>query len=109
MSVCLDRDKAIKVLDGATKLVKKGWTKDAYARDANDTPVMIGDDKACKFCAQGAVIRSGYRNGMNTEEIIRLESVIVSMIGKPIQNYNDLVAESVDDIVSMFDRAKGIV
>ncbi len=57
----------IKVLRGARKLVAnpKTWTREADAKTADGDTVDATNTKACRFCAEGAIIRSANDLGLN--------------------------------------------
>lgn len=45
-------------LTEARKLLEKGWTKNAYARNANGVSVEEDNPNACSFCVRGALNRA---------------------------------------------------
>lgn len=49
----------IRRLQKAKKLLQKGWTKHAAARDKRGNHIGVFDDKATKWCLMGALGRAG--------------------------------------------------
>ena len=50
----------IRILRRARNLMRKGWTKDAYARNAKGRGVNFKAKTATHFCATGALRRASY-------------------------------------------------
>jgi hypothetical protein len=44
------------VLKKARKLIERGWTKDACARDKNGLPVAVDSKEACRWCMFGSLL-----------------------------------------------------
>lgn len=52
--------KAIKAMEKAIKLIKKGWTQDAFARNILKTPINEKRSDAVEFCMVGAINRATF-------------------------------------------------
>ena len=39
----------------AAEIIKKGWSRGAHARNADNKAVKLDDPSACKFCGVGAI------------------------------------------------------
>lgn len=46
------------ILRAARELIARGWTRNWWATDAKGHRVQWLDRRACRFCAQGAVLRA---------------------------------------------------
>lgn len=48
----------LEILKKARQLLEIGWCRSWYARDRKDDPVGVLSDKACQWCASGAMWRA---------------------------------------------------
>lgn len=65
------------VLTRARKLIEKGWTRKALARNKYRHEVQVDSPSACKFCAIGAVARvTGFDAEAYRPALYALSSVI---------------------------------
>ena len=51
-------NETIAILTHAYILIKKGWTRKFFARNSSSREVDVLSDKACRFCAIGAIRRA---------------------------------------------------
>jgi hypothetical protein len=97
----------VKVLEHAKGLLRKGWTKGVYARNAAGTRVEVCSKAAVSFCMTGAVMRAGYDLGGGTIQaelaLRRTPQIAVERFGSFAQ-LNDH-ADSVEDVIAVFDAA----
>lgn len=109
--------KANNILDRAISLLEKpgGWTTNSFARDKHDSMIEFKSDKACSFCAIGAILRSMYELGDPNPHILGISSVLKYKIRKAaglrniysVIQFNDR-ANHKDEIISIFKKAKEI-
>ncbi len=96
---------SIEILKAARKtLVEKGWAKEFYAFTSNGVRCAGWNPDACRFCALGAVqsVR-GAAAGLQDGAYNALEAALPAG-WTSIAMFND-AAESVDDVLALFDRA----
>lgn len=91
------------VLKKALKKISNpnNWVKEHYAVDAHGGVAGCDDTAACAWCAMGAV-------GAATSNIqlqLRAETLLESITGVGIENFNDSEDTTHDDIVSVFKKA----
>jgi hypothetical protein len=95
---------ALDVLVGARRqLTEKGWTRGEFAKDKNGSTVATGSDAAVCYCLDGAMrsLKGDPYSYLDARKMIR-RVIGASML---ISDYNDNVARSVDDVLSVLDQA----
>lgn len=96
----------VESLKCARSLIEKGWTKGAFARDAEGTQVVLNDAKATAFCIIGACRWSVLDAG--SERIYQLvmaelyRTVMLKKTSRSLSEFND-AANGVQDVLSVFD------
>lgn len=74
------------ILDRAADLIeKKGWTRGALARDANDVVAGCKDRRAQKFCVLGAI----YRLEPDSWGRVAAVNAVVAVVGRDVSTWND--------------------
>lgn len=87
-----------------------GWTKGAYARDAEEREVRLEQPEACAFCAIGALMAaaSGLCTPTFDAAYIKLAHSMCAMYrdrGACISEVNDHKKTTKADILKAYDRA----
>lgn len=92
------------VLVRARALVAQGWCQDAFARDADGKGVHEYSEKACSWCAEGAVFRAAVELYPSTyvgwKAIWRLEL----RIPFGLMTWNDVSSRTKAQVLDVFDR-----
>jgi hypothetical protein len=94
-------------LKAARKLIanRKRWTRGASARNARSRPVNVDSPAACRWCAEGAVLRF-LPNGIGLYWINELLCKAAGMpIGGSFHNFNDTHTHA--EVLAVFDEAIG--
>ena len=98
-------------------IIEKGWTHDAYARNANGHTVAYNDPTATCFCMSGAMRRAIYGENLNAtykvqEQLCRdhltkalFESDTPPPKGFGIAYWNDSIAGTKERVIDMFNQA----
>ena len=91
------------VLIQARALILKGWTQEAFARDADGEPVSAKDPDACSWCVVGAVV-AAYPDWDNLSK--GLWDFLGRFVDEPCPDeFNDLPETTQTDVLALFDRA----
>ena len=96
------------ILKKARKLVEKGWTQGAYAKDGNGRILFFDDKKAVKFCPLGAIGRvtgSLYNAEAVGARYAVIDSIEGGMLGFDIASWNDDKKRTKRQVLAAFDRA----
>ena len=104
------------ILVKAQKLIEQGWCQGEFARDENDESVSPYSEKACSWCASGAIktaIISYHHTSPNPyhllKEIISNKPIEYSTIifndSDAIAAFNDHPKTTQNDILELFDKA----
>lgn len=97
------------LLEAADLLEKPGvWTRSSLARDRSGRRVEVHDPYACQFCALGAMKKVASINSY--DDITSARHAIISLLHKNgmrvgVVDFNDTIAKSSDDIVSIMRKA----
>ena len=104
------------ILVKAQKLIEQGWCQGEFARDENGKIVSPYNEKACSWCASGAIRVTIVSNGQTSLKPYRLLQEIISK--KPIEYstiifsdsdaiaaFNDHPKTTQNDILELFDKA----
>lgn len=98
---------AIKVLEGAKAKVRQGWTRYAFARDANGDDTYPKDTNAVSWCALGAIEASSGR--LRTAKQIAhhsLEGAAYERFAYNVPHVNDEVVRDRRSIISLYNQAQ---
>lgn len=90
------------VLLKAAKLIRRGWTQNSPARNADGEPCGPRDKEAVCWCATGAIqkICGGPEDGWEARYALR------QVIGKDsIEDWNDTYARDEEEVAKMFEEA----
>ncbi len=104
----MNKSKIETVLRRARALVKRGWTKRAFARNKYGHEVALESNAACRFCAEGAIRRvTGETGDSDTSEATRKALPVLSGVvaGGIAPAFNDLRETKKADVIAAFDRA----
>lgn len=86
------------------RLIQKGWTKHAYARDKHGHSCSIASSKVAKVCLTGAI----HRTALITEGLNQPYREAYKAISKlkrfPLQ-FNDAPTTKKADVLALLDRA----
>src|SRR2546430_620949 len=96
--------KMTRYLKAARSLICDGWTQKALARTGDDRPISPFDQRACAFCAVGAIMAA---RGAGTWETFEYEiELLTSVLWVPtLSQWNDAEGRTVKDIIEAFDMA----
>lgn len=90
----------------ARSKVEAGWTTGVYARDKQGATVDPRDPSAEQFCMVGALNAacppSGWHCGQNHFTLII--GALEATVGTSAVKFNDHVAKSKEDVLSVFDK-----
>lgn len=97
------------ILLAAAALVRKGWTKGIYARDALGQQCGVQYADAVCFCAEGAIYRASVSSA-ESAAVTRLCAILpAAPSGHPVQNkiayFNDIVAKNAEEVAQMLEKA----
>jgi len=97
----------VKALREARRLIKKGWSRKAYARDRWRHPVDSSSKRAVCFCATGAINRATWgKNFSITEQAeTQIKNVISSNGFHNIVDWNDAMGRTKQEVVRAFTKA----
>ena len=56
------------LIERSIQLLKVGWCKGAFARDADGRPVNYMSGKACSWCLSGAIRRAAQEAGADSQQ-----------------------------------------
>jgi len=93
------------VLDKAIELLKKGWTRGAFARDWEGEEVAPSSNKACCWCILGALQAS------EVERTVPIRSALQCYLQKVtgydlIPHFNDQVCGSDDEAIRTLEAIR---
>lgn len=108
----------VRLINRAQKLlVEKGWAKFVMGRTASGTPVSATNPKACKFCAQGALMRANHDLRLSNDHLLKAIKELHDTIsyipfekggGTSLLTYSD-GSPNKDRVVKLFaDTAKSL-
>jgi len=102
---------AIKVIDGAIKYLRKGWTHRTLAEDVMGNTVEPTSVFACKWCAVGALQAECQLNirhvGKYDEYYYAVKRALNTYSPEGyIGAFNDYSAKNVDEVIAVFEAAK---
>lgn len=66
------KNQILTMLDKVVALVEKGWTQNVSARTEANVIVSPQDERACKFCLFGAMLRVGGFNKTQVEPMLEI-------------------------------------
>jgi len=105
---------AEQILLDAAALIRKGWTKGAYARDATGQWVESIKSTAVCWCAEGAIYRASPRGAVTVcqEAQARFSALFpnngVGRHGEEVRGsvyFNDYVAKDAEEVAQALERA----
>lgn len=85
----------------ARDVIKKGWTKGAYARSRSGHEVASNEPGAEKFCMLGALHHVGA--GPRSHHVI--SKIVGENYARSIPSFNDGDQTTLGDVVDVFDKA----
>lgn len=107
------------ILEQAARLVERGWTQRAYARDDNDTPVLATSPEAVCWCLGGAIMAAGRGHFPEANDAIQrvkyqIKSRVPAFTAAPsvpvdLGIYNDTIAQSAADVAGILRASKPLV
>lgn len=92
------KEEQLVTLDRAIALVERGWTKHAYARDAEGGNVDESAASACSWCIQGALFRAGA--GTEVQEAVE-EEVATRTGAEYIHEFNDAPERTKEEVLEL--------
>lgn len=102
-----------KVLKRAAKVIERGWTQRALAKDDLGQRVLPESENAVCWCAYGAIDRAAVELGVDVESEVALnaESLASSLAWEryrtSLPGFNDRVAKSGEEVAKLLkDAAK---
>lgn len=96
------------LIEAANLLETKGWTQDAFARDANGMGIKSHEESAVCFCTIGALNRVSGENvvrRLDTEGNKAYEYLRDSIGGWGIAEWNDSYDRTKEDVISALRNA----
>jgi len=95
------------ILQAALKLIRKGWTRGAWARYGNNLPAnSVTDPKACKFCSVGAIRRVALADGGTHYDAENALHKAIGSIGiNSVITWNDKKGRTKDEVIKAFKTA----
>jgi hypothetical protein len=94
-------DEATRMLMDARGFIETGWCRNTQARAADGSAVEPDSDEAVSWCAYGALVRAGLRNGdMYHSAVLRFKKAA----GGLVATFNN-AQKTVDPVLDAFDRA----
>ncbi len=97
----------IKVLRGAKKLIKKGWTKKVGAKNKQGEEVDPRSSSAYKFCLDGALYKIWYDLGRPKDHYYEackiISNITKHLYGKGLLEFNDSTNKS--KVIQVLDKA----
>lgn len=97
----------IEGLKRAKELLEGGWTQHTRARDAENNPVAVGDNRAVRFCIEGACDHAEYDLG--TPDGMLQEYVEGALISRGevdnIPAWNDLPSRTKEEVLELMEEA----
>lgn len=99
----------LEVLKQARELVKQGWCQNAFAQNGEGEQVSTWSNRACKFCAWGA-IRAVVDGDHEAEDgavraLVRALGKNPEAVTGAIVNWNDAFGRKQIDVIEAFDLA----
>jgi hypothetical protein len=90
---------------GKRRLLEKGWTRGAFARNSYNHPVDHDDASAVAFCMRGAL-----PNTTDARVIVVLNAAVRRRLGRweSTAFYNDVIAKDRSDAIAVYDEAIAI-
>ena len=96
--------KTITVLRKAKRLIEKGWTKRAWARNSHGRAVDAHSRSAVRFCALGAIRLAS--KGVTADRVGARDALhSVLEFTSNIENFNDDPGTKKSDVIRLFNRA----
>jgi hypothetical protein len=98
----------VEALQIARELLVKGWTKGAYARAADNTPVSFANKDAFGWCMVGACYKA---NGLLNIRFLECNGLqylwkAVKLGNEPeLTHWNDAPGRTLDDVLAVYDKA----
>lgn len=96
-----ENERIVSDLTEARKLLEKGWTQRAYARNANGVAVDEGSPNACSFCVTGALNRA--YACLETHLLVG-RFVKVRTGGDWLHLWNDAPGRTQEEVLTMIDE-----
>lgn len=103
-------NKYVDILQKARGLLVKGWTKGAYARIADNTPVIFSHSNATCWCMVGALYaaNSKFVSNNSTGEFYGLRYLWAAItLGNEseLTHWNDTPERTINDVLDVYDKA----
>jgi len=99
----------VKALREARRLIKKGWTRRAFARDKWRHSVASDSPRAACFCAEGAINRAVALAAdpctVKDQAIIQLKKHIPPYQPQNVVSWNDHPQRTKQEVVRVFTKA----
>lgn len=92
-------------LIAARALIEKGWTQDAYARDADGAACSVNDDRATCFCMNGAVMRVAGIYRENDALMVFTALGSAAGVTRYSHHWNDAPGRTQAEVLALFDKA----
>ena len=87
-------------LEKALKLIKRGWTKDDFAKNKNNRSCSPFSSKAVKWCAAGAITRVCDNNYALRHAV---QNCLTDLLNLQIHYWNDHATKK--DVIAGFQKA----
>jgi len=113
----LSKEKSLALLRLTFNKIENGWTKGAFAKNAENKIVNFDDKSAQKFCLYGAIKNSALELDINIKEIEEIVSKLTTtkticlpeFIRKQtpwfvVSQWNDSVNTKIEDVLSLLKR-----
>jgi hypothetical protein len=104
----IPREQIISVLAEARRLIDNGWTQGHWAENMWGKAVAVNDYSACKFCAQGAMIRAADKFGVSRHMQCIYDAVsdqVPSGYAGNFMSFNDTNGRTKEQVKELLDRA----
>jgi TolB-like protein len=99
--VLSENERIVSDLTEARKLLEKGWTQNAYARNANGVAVDEENPNACSFCVRGALNRAH----ASLETHLLVGRVVKERTGGLwVHLWNDAPGRTREEVLAMIDE-----
>lgn len=96
---------AADLLRKVRNLVARGWTQDAWARDAGCRPVEESDPTACQWCVSGAFYLLDPEREAAVSTARKILCSIVGIEDDDLSDWNDAPGTTQSEVLAMLDRA----
>ncbi len=91
-------------VDKAINLIEKGWCQGSSARNVQDRPTDVLSSTAIRFCALGAL----YRTGKSTCYPV-LRRNLSSIVNDAVSNWNDTPGRTKEEVIEALKKLRELV